>query len=416
VRRDSDSAPTLPSRLRWYLLATYVVGVPVVAGAAVTAARSHPSPRSIVGILMFFGFAVFSEWRPVPIDPAGRRLVSLAFVFIIASQLLFGWEWSVLTGATAIALTMAFAREAFFKVLFNGSTYAIAASLAALPSLAFGHVSEEAYEQIAGSVFASGAIFVFANVMLVCIAIGLASGASTFAVFRDHLRYSGTIFGIMIFVAVQAVIFWRLSAPLVILLSAPLFALTLYQRSSVRHRAAEEAATTDSLTGLKNRRAFEEDAAAALAANQRGSLSLCLIDIDDFKSVNDRHGHLSGDAVLEAVARSIEQTAPGRGYRLGGDEFALLIRRSGDDAATIAASLRHAFALNHRDLLPEPVTLSAGIALYPDQVATPQPHSLLAAMLASSLRSPFDSSMWPTSGSPRSRSAAYDRPLVELST
>jgi two-component system cell cycle response regulator len=203
--------------------------------------------------------------------------------------------------------------------------------------------------------------------MLVCIAIGLSSGSSALAVFRDHLRYSGPIFGIMIFVAVQAVIFWRLSAPLVILLSAPLFALTLYQRSSLRHRAAEEAATTDSLTGLKNRRAFEEDAAAALLATRAGgSLALCLIDIDHFKHVNDRHGHLTGDAVLEAVAQAIAQTAPGHGYRLGGDEFALLLEKSADDVAATAADLRRLFTTRRRELVPEPVTISAGIALFPD--------------------------------------------------
>ena len=55
---------------------------------------------------MFFVFTLLAEWRPVPIDPAGNRLVSLAFVFIIASGLIFGWEWSVLIGARAIGLAM----------------------------------------------------------------------------------------------------------------------------------------------------------------------------------------------------------------------------------------------------------------------------------------------------------------------
>jgi diguanylate cyclase (GGDEF)-like protein/putative nucleotidyltransferase with HDIG domain len=366
MRRFSNSALALPSRLHWYVLATCGVGVPVVAGAAVSAAMSHPSARSSLGVVMFFCFAILAEWRPVPIDPAGRRLVSLAFVFIIASQLLFGWQWSVLTGAAAIGLAMTFARVDPLRVVFNSAAYAIAASLAALPSLVYPEVGEQDYVRLAGSVFAGGAIFVFANVMLVCIAIGLSSGSSTLAVFRDHLRYSGPIFGIMIFVAVQAIIFWHLSAPLVILLSAPLFALTLYQRSSLRHRAAEEAATTDSLTGLKNRRAFEEDAAAALATRAGGGLALCLLDIDHFKHVNDRHGHLTGDAVLEAVARAIDQTALGQGYRLGGDEFALLLEKSVDGVAATVADLRRLFATSQRELVPEPVTISAGIALFPE--------------------------------------------------
>lgn len=367
MRRLFKPALLSPSRLHWYVGATCVAGAPVVAGAVIAAARSHPSPRSILGIAMFFCFTILAEWRPVPIDPAGRRLVSLAFVFIISSQLLFGWEWSVLTGAIAIGLATTSSRVGPLKVAFNSATYAIAASLAALPLLVSQHVSEAGYARLAVSVVAGGAIFVFANVMLVCVAIGLSSGTSTLAIFRDHLRYSGPIFGIMIFVALQAVIFWRLSAPLVILLSAPLFALTLYQRSSLRHRAAEKAATTDSLTGIKNRRAFEEDAAGALLTAQAdGSFALCLIDIDHFKHVNDRHGHPTGDAVLEAVAQAIEQVAPGRGYRLGGDEFALLLEKSADEVAAIADDLRRLFTTSQRELLPEAVTISTGIALVPD--------------------------------------------------
>ena len=355
----------MPPRLLGYVLATCVVGTPVAAGAAAVAATSQLNTRTMLGIAMFFSFAVLAEWRPVPIDPAGRRLVSLAFVFIISSQILFGWQWSVLTGTAAISICMTFTRAEPLKVLFNSATYAIAAGLAAVPQVLTGPVDQLGYGGLIASVFSSGAIFVLVNVMLVCIAIGLSTGSQIRPIFADHLQYSGPIFAIMIFVAVQAVIFWRLSAALVILLSAPLFALTLYQRSSVGQRAAEEAATTDSLTGLRNRRAFE-DAAGALAAQSGESFALCLIDVDHFKHVNDRHGHLTGDAVLVAVAEAIEEAAPGKGYRLGGDEFALLLPESTDDAAATAAALQRLFAEGHGELLPEVVTLSAGIAIFPD--------------------------------------------------
>src|SRR5262245_44914945 len=126
---------TLPPRLRWYALAVIAAGLPVVAAAAVPAARSHPSPHVILGVAMFFVFTLLAEWRPVPIDPAGNRLVSLAFVFIIASRLIFGWEWSVLIGAGAIGLAMAGARSEPLKVGFNGATYAIAGALSSLALL-----------------------------------------------------------------------------------------------------------------------------------------------------------------------------------------------------------------------------------------------------------------------------------------
>jgi diguanylate cyclase (GGDEF)-like protein/putative nucleotidyltransferase with HDIG domain len=214
----------------------------------------------------------------------------------------------------------------------------------------------------------SGAIFVVVNVLMVCIAMGLSTNVRVTPIFMDHLRYSGPIFGIMVFVAAQAVIFWRVSPPLVLLLGAPLVALTLYQRSAVRHRVAEEAASTDSLTGLKNRRAFEEEAGRLLGnPPQNGStVALCLIDIDRFKQVNDRHGHLVGDTILEALSTAIEATAPGRGYRLGGDEYGLLLEGSTTEAERTIAQLQRTFAEMHDDLpIAEPVTISAGIAVFP---------------------------------------------------
>ena len=132
-------------------------------------------------------------------------------------------------------------------------------------------------------------------------------------------------------------------------MSAPLFALTLYQRSSVRGRVAEEAASTDSLTGLRNRRAFEDEAAQALELVESGGtgrFTLCMIDIDRFKQVNDRHGHLAGDAILEMLGRAIEATAPECGYRLGGDEFVLFLERDAEpeEHVELVSRLQREFA------------------------------------------------------------------------
>jgi diguanylate cyclase (GGDEF)-like protein/putative nucleotidyltransferase with HDIG domain len=354
-----------PPRLRAFVLATIAMGVPIVAAAAAASTHAHPSPRAIVGIATFFCLTMLAEWRPVPIDIEGKRLVSLAFVFIIASQLLFGWEWSILIGAIGIGVALTFERAEPIKVAFNSATYAIAASLSALTLLLDGD-ARQSYGRVAVFVVTAGAIFVLVNVLLVCGAIGLAIGDSVRVVFTDHLRKSGPIFAIAIFVAAQAVIFWRLSAPLVLLVSAPLFALTLYQRSSVRGRAAEEAASTDSLTRLKNRRGFEDDAAHLLGGGEDFvGMALCLIDIDRFKQVNDRHGHLAGDAILDRLGRAIEDAAPGRGYRIGGDEFALLLELA--DHMDVIAAVQEGFATGQAQLpdLTVPATISAGVALFP---------------------------------------------------
>lgn len=83
---------------------------------------------------------------------------------------------------------------------------------------------------------------------------------------------------------------------------------------------------TDALTGVLNRRAFADDAGELLRARRDGEAAIvAMIDVDDFKGVNDRHGHPTGDAVLAHLAHSLGLAA-GRGVvgRFGGDEFAVV--------------------------------------------------------------------------------------------
>jgi diguanylate cyclase (GGDEF)-like protein len=96
-----------------------------------------------------------------------------------------------------------------------------------------------------------------------------------------------------------------------------------------RHRReladALRLAHVDDLTGLANRRALYAAVSEALAG--AGAVGLVLVDLDDFKAVNDTHGHSAGDAVLRAVAARLAEAAgdeDGLVARLGGDEFAVL--------------------------------------------------------------------------------------------
>jgi len=88
---------------------------------------------------------------------------------------------------------------------------------------------------------------------------------------------------------------------------------------------AREEALRDSLTGLANRRAFDQLLAACLASG--APACLLLIDIDHFKQVNDSHGHLFGDQVLKAVAQGVQSCLPSEQWaaRVGGEEFAILL-------------------------------------------------------------------------------------------
>ena len=135
----------------------------------------------------------------------------------------------------------------------------------------------------------------------------------------------------------------------------------------------ERQAHADHLTGLANRRYFDEalDTAGAWARRTGGSLALLTIVLDHFKAINDTHGHAEGDRVLQAVADAMRGVIDDTGVaaRLGGDEFVMLLRVGRRAAVGIADALRTAIA-DRRDLAGGPPGVSIGIATLPGDVRT----------------------------------------------
>ena len=133
-----------------------------------------------------------------------------------------------------------------------------------------------------------------------------------------------------------------------------------------RHATVSDAAVRDPLTGLFNRRYFDEDVEAAFAAARRTGepLSLVVLDLDRFSAVNNVHGHATGDAVLRGVAQAIE-AAVRMGdtvARYGGEEFVIIAPGTGvADAVTVAERVRTAVASLEGDSGVR-VTVSAGVA------------------------------------------------------
>ena len=136
-------------------------------------------------------------------------------------------------------------------------------------------------------------------------------------------------------------------------------------------RKFERHATTDALTGLTNRHAMQESFPDEVASCvQRGvPVSLIMIDVDNFKTFNDRFGHIAGDRALSAVASILRaQFRPDDLLvRYGGDEFAILLPgATADEAATIAERVRKTVCGTTGDgsdsLIQIPLTISMGVA------------------------------------------------------
>lgn len=132
-------------------------------------------------------------------------------------------------------------------------------------------------------------------------------------------------------------------------------------------RAAEASASTDPLTGLPNRRYFDEFSSLLAARRRSGdALAVLMIDIDKFKGLNDTYGHPVGDEVLKSVAGAITAAVRGQDVpaRIGGEEFAVLLRNPGPAVANeIGERVRQAVRdLDLADMGVPGVSVSIGVA------------------------------------------------------
>lgn len=161
---------------------------------------------------------------------------------------------------------------------------------------------------------------------------------------------------------------------------------------SRRHRERlERRANTDELTGLVNRTGLSRHVDRLRSDRTGTSLGVAYLDIDDFKPVNDAHGHQVGDHVLQVVARRLGATvrAGDVAARVGGDEFAVLCPGIGDaDLARLADRLVAAFrAPIDVDGLVVDISVSVGVALAgPEEQGRREPEALLAGADSALLR------------------------------
>jgi diguanylate cyclase (GGDEF)-like protein len=336
----------------------------LIAAGYAFATTSH-SGRALISLAALTAAATLAERFPVPINAeTGGGVLSLTFVFAVAAIVLFGWAAGALLLLAATAIVQLAQHRPLQRIAFN-------VAVLALVALAAGLLIAPIHGSSVGAVVAQVVLAATAdnvvNIVLISAAIALSSGQPYLRLMRTHIRATIVPFAFMASAALMLVVLWERSPVLSVALVGPLLAIALYQRSTHRALRAMRLALTDPLTGLGNHRQFHERLQRELlrAEEQARPLTLCFVDIDDFKKINDRFGHPSGDRVLSQVGARLRQG--GEAFRLGGDEFALLLADHDEATALTAAdSIVERIATVDFDHIGT-VTVSAGIATFPMQ-------------------------------------------------
>jgi diguanylate cyclase (GGDEF)-like protein len=373
------------SRSRLATLDRYIVAVVWVAIAsfliAATLERQHwLKPTNWPAVALFATMLLIGELRSIAwlrLKDGGETTPGWAFSF--ALLLLGSPTFAMIAMVVASTLPDVLHRKGLRRTTFNAAQTVIALFGATVVLTASGfsapitvHSSFPASRLVA-IVVAAIVIFVI-NYVLTCIAIALNLGVSPSSILRQAAR-----------VAVSADAALLILAPLFViaadysLATAPLIALIvlLVYNSSCEALERDHRAGHDHLTGLLNSPAFNQHVDGYFAAsNTRSSLGcVLLLDIDGFKSLNDRLGHLIGDDVLRRVGDLLNfgRLHGAVAARLGGDEFAVFF----PDVSNAAQALTHAEELTRRLNAPLqikgfPISISAsiGVALLDSTVSS----------------------------------------------
>jgi diguanylate cyclase (GGDEF)-like protein len=393
----------LPKRLFLYTAAITAVAVPVLLLAFGTIALSPPSVSTAACVLLFFVLTLLADLKPMPMHEGGKSDVSVANVFIVTSAVLFGWQYAVPIAALSIGITLLVGRRPASRIVFNVSMYAISAAAAGLPVVIHGGLGETDADNVTILVLLAALIHMTVNVLLVSGAIACAQGVAYRQVAAVGMRRNGVVFAIMALLAALAANLWVVHGWLLALLAGPLFTLIGYQRSVYTSRIAARDARTDNLTGLGNHRAYQAGLHEMIVESARTGkpFSLALVDMDDFKQVNDVYGHPAGDGSLVVLADLLASIDDAQAFRFGGDEFAVLVALDEMSTYRVMEELQHRLAS-----IEQPVgttTISIGIASFPQHADS-----------ADDLQHVADSALYWSKRHGKNRSCLYSPSVVRI--
>ena len=353
-----------PAKLLAVVAPVSLVGVAAFCAATFFFLRDPGSATTVVGVVAFLVASTLAERFPVPVEGADANGVSLGFVFTVAALVLFGWAPATVICVTAPTLVALIWRtRPPIRATFNAGVFGI---VGAVGGLILRHLHGADAQMLAAKVGAMAATLYIINILLVTAAIA-ASGSELGYVklIRSNVRWTIVPFTLMASTALMLVVLWQRTPFLFAALAGPLVAISLYQRSTHKALNAIRLALTDPLTGLGNHRHFHERLQRELAQAEEhdGLVSLCFLDIDDFKRINDQFGHPAGDRVLSQVGSRLRQG--GESFRLGGDEFAVLLVGM-DEQLALSATRSIVQRIAETEFgKTGAITVSAGVATFP---------------------------------------------------
>lgn len=362
-------------------LLAYVVCVSAGAGVAIAAAAATTSFRAadMVLFLVLLACAVFAVEATRHIEePQGTRVKDWHSIWCLPIAVLLPPVYALLAPLPLMALVdLRIRRGVLYRRVFSAA--AISLSLGAASAIFHGlstplgiHGSPTTAPVLTWAIVIVGCSVVrwFVNVVLVLIAVRAADPETTL---WELLSNRESVYGDLVEVSLGVLVTVVVAVhPALVIVALP---SVLLQQRFVLHGQLVTEARIDARTGLFNAHTWEREASTEVfrATRTKTPLAVLLLDIDHFKSVNDRYGHLAGDRVLRAVADGVNDEV--RDYdivgRIGGEEFAVLLPATdAGQAEDVAERLRHRVAgltvpLDHtQDPAHIQVTVSVGATVH----------------------------------------------------
>ncbi len=360
-------------RLTRYYAAVCVAGFAALAAGLAAERVAFEGER--LGILFLVVLVVAGELFPIRMSRGAQWGVE------ISTSTTFAFALLVMAGipATMVALGGASlvagfsARKPTLRVAFDFARYALALTAARLVLSAAGspaEVIEQSREvglPMIAFVLAAGLSFFTVNHLLASGAEALEKGEPLADALAGDAVFQASTTGVLLILS-PVVVASAIASPLLVPLLAVLMALLHRYAATVVDN--ERHALHDRLTDLGNRELFSRQTDAAITAEPDRHVGVVLLDLDQFKEVNDTLGHSVGDQLLVQVARRLEDVVPAGAVaaRLGGDEFAVLLPPADEASAVHAQATELLRTLGRRYQVGElvlEVGASAGLAIAP---------------------------------------------------